>query len=324
MYSVSIVIPARNDAAALGSAVASVERQTDVAVCDIVIAVGPSYDATKEVAEELAATNPLIRIVENPSGTTPDALNLAIAAAEGEVLVRVDARSVLPAHYVANALETMQQTGAANVGAVQLPVGTTRTQRAIAAAMRSPLGSGGAKYRHSRRAVQVETAYLGVFRRTALDAVGGFDERFIRNQDSELNIRLRNEGYEIWLDPRLVVDYAARSSFSRLASQYWQYGWWRARTVRKHPRSVKLRQLIPPLALAASGLASVLAVLISPTFLVIPAVYLAAILLAAALAPGATSLAERPRTALALLTMHASWGAAFLVSLVLGKRAGRR
>jgi len=168
---VSVIIPARNDSDALRHAVATINAQTGAEILDIAIAVGPSTDDTEAEAHRLARTTPAIKVVTNPSGRTPAALNAAIGATTGGVVVRVDARSQLPPDYIQNALETMRETGAGNVGAIQVPVGFTPTERGIAAAMRHPLGTGGAQYRHGQQRVEVETAYLGVFRRDALEAV---------------------------------------------------------------------------------------------------------------------------------------------------------
>jgi len=314
MLTVSVVIPARNDGAALGTAVESVRAQQGVAISEIAIAVGPSTDDTKAEAHRLAAADPGILVLDNPTGSTPAGLNIAIANTTGDVVVRVDARSQLPPDYIHHALETMNATGAANVGAIQEATGRTPTERAIAAAMHSKLGSGGARYRHGGDLREAETAYLGVFRRKTLEDVGGFDESFIRNQDSELNIRLRNAGHTVWLDPRMVVEYRPRPSVRALASQYWQYGWWRAITLRRHPGSMKLRQAAVPVAVLALVASLVVGLAIQPWFLVIPAAYLGSLVVAAASEPQALNLREKATMAAALATMHVMWGTALIAS----------
>lgn len=306
-----MVIPARNDAAALADAVRSVFAQEPDVVSEVVIAVAPSNDATAEVAAELA-NDPRVRVVDNPAGRTGNGLNAAASACDGDVLVRVDAHSILPPTYVADALETMSETGAGNVGAIQSPVGRTRVQRGIATAMRSRLGSGAVAYRGTDRRQRVDTAFLGVFARAAFDEVGGYDPEFVRNQDAELNIRLANAGYEVWLDPRLVVEYRPRASIGKLARQYWDYGWWRARTVRKHPGSLRWRQLAAPLVVLSTLLSGVLAVIASPWFGLLPLLYLCAVVAVALAASG--PVAERAISAAAIVTMHFSWGSSFLLS----------
>ena len=268
-----------------------------------------STDDTHEVAEDLANLHQVVRVVENPSGRTPDGLNLAIEATTADVIVRVDARSFLPDNYVRNAVETLDATGAANVGAVQVPQGQTLVEQGIAAAMRSRLGNGGATYRTDPDRRRVDMAWLGVFRRGPLTSVGGYDTEFTRNQDAELNIRLGKAGHEVWLDPRLVVLYRPRGSIKALARQFGQYGWWRARTIRKHPDSARLRQALPPLAVLALGGSALLSAA-SPIFLIVPAGYLGAVGVASLV--GDEPPAVKAVMAASLVTIHMSWGAGFL------------
>ncbi|MFP4148944.1 MAG: glycosyltransferase family 2 protein [Nitriliruptoraceae bacterium] len=311
---VSVVVPARAAADTLPATVGSILAQHPPPD-EIVIAVGPAdlTDPTESVADRLHDADPQrIRVVANPSGRTPDALNRGIAATTGQVIARVDAHSVLPPGYLAAAVATLRRSGAANVGAVQRPVAEHGFGRAVALAMRSPVGTGGAAYRSGQQAGPVDTAYLGVFRREALEAVGGYDPSFDRNQDAELNLRLRAAGYEVWLDPQLVVEYRPRARVGALARQYGQYGRWRRRTVRTHPGSLRIRQLVPPVAVVALGAGAVWSLLrrdARPAG-VLSGGYAGVVVGAAAAA------AERPRevpaTALALATMHLSWGLGFL------------
>jgi len=313
---VSVVLPVRNDADALPQAVRSIAEQQVADIDEILVVVAPSTDRSHQVATELAASDTRIHVLGNPSGRTAEALNLGIARATGDIVVRVDARSLLPVDYVANALESLDVTGAGNVGAVQVPVGDTPAQRAIAAAMSSRIGSGGAKYRHGTELAQVDTAYLGAFRRDALDDVGGYDTQFVRNQDAELNTRLNQAGHQVWLDPRLRVEYRPRASLRALASQYWQYGWWRQRTVRKH-RLAAVRQLIVPAMVAATALSAVTVALGFVWAALVPGVYLVTIGIAVVVAEGLT-VRERAVMAAALVVMHFSWGTAFMASAAHG------
>lgn len=309
---VAVIIPARNDGADLTAAVEAVLHQQSTEVAEVVICVGPSDDDTALVANALSVADERVRVVENPSGRTPDALNRSIAATTSEVVARVDARAVIPPYYLRDALETMQNSGAANVGAVQRPVGRSPVQQAIAAAMRSRLGSGGASYRHGDMAKPVDTAWLGVFDRDALDHVGCYDERFVRNQDAELNARLRAEGYEVWLDPRLTVEYLPRQSLAALASQYRQYGWWRYLTARRHGE-LRLRQIAPPLSVV--GLCgAILIALFWPPALLASMAYVV-MNLAAGLSTRGLSGSQRFLVVAALVVMQLSWGAGFLASV---------
>lgn len=306
---VSVVIPARDSARTLGDAVDSALAQGAI-VDEVVIAVGPSTDGTLEAARALEADE-RVRVVDNPSGRTPSALNAAIGASTGEVIVRLDAHAVLPTGYVERAVATLRESGAANVGGRQVPTAEGGFARAVALAMGSPLGSGGAAYRHEGPPGEVETVYLGVFRRAALDGVGGFDERFVRNQDYELNERLRRHGYTVWFDPELEVGYRPRSTVTALARQYLEYGRWRRRTARTHPGSLRLRHRAAPaivLTLAAGVLAGVVTGLWWVPALVIGG-YLVLLVAAGAYVGGPRSAAA---VALALAVMHLSWGVGFL------------
>lgn len=309
---VSVVVPARQAAGLLTGAVAAVLAQ-DPPPDEVLIAVGPSTDRTEAEAAALARDHSEVRVVANPSGRTADGLNRAISAARGRVLVRVDAGARLPAGYLAGVVSALRRTGAANVGGRQVPVAEAGFARCVAAAMRSPVGAGGAAHRTGRHAGPVDTVYLGAFRREALDVVGGFDPAFVRNQDAELNLRLRAAGYEVHFEPALAVGYRPRGSVRALASQYWQYGRWRRATVRRHRGSLRARQLAPAvLVVGLVGAAGLSVALASPwPIAVVGGGYLVGILGAAAVAaedPGAW-----PGTALALATMHLTWGAGFLL-----------
>lgn len=248
---VSVVIPVRNEAARLERAVASILAQDYPLPFDVCLAVAPSYDDTARVANRLAAEHPRVSVVRNPSGVTPAGLNAAIRATNGEVVVRVDAHAELSPGYVRRAVETMRRTGAVNVGGMQVPKPETAFERHVATVTTSWLGTGGARYRVGGVEGPVDTVYLGVFDRAAGAAVGWFDESLVRNQDYELNIRLREAGGVVWFDPELRVAYRPRNSWRSLARQYYHYGYWKAQVLRRYPRSVRMRQVVPVAALGA-------------------------------------------------------------------------
>jgi len=271
-------MPVRNEEQYLRSSVEAVLAQEYPGVVDVWISVAPSTDATSLVVDDLVNRHANVFRVENPAGITPAGLNVAIAASSGDVIVRVDGHMRLCAGYVQQAVQTLIDTGAANVGGRQLAVGSTRFGKAVAAVMMSPVGSGGATYRSGGESGPTDTVFLGVFQRSAGEQVGWFDESLIRNQDYELNIRLRNAGGVVWFDPRLVVEYEPRSSLRAVARQYFDYGRFKAQVLRMHSSSLRLRQLIPPVAV----IATLLSVVISwwmPITLLVPGLYLAAIAL---------------------------------------------
>jgi hypothetical protein len=250
--------------------------------------------------------------VHNPSGRTPDALNLGIGLATGDVVVRCDAQSVLPETYISTAVETLVQTGAVNVGGMQVPVGTTFWERAIAAAMASPIGAGDARYRTGGSEGPAETVYLGVFDREKLEAVGGYNAEFARNQDYELNHRIIESGGVVWFNPALKVEYRPRGSLKDLWNQYFQYGRAKRLFARRHPGGLRWRQLAPPL-LVIGLLLSLIASFFWLWALAVPAAYLIAVTLGSLMMP--RRLRANAGTVLALATMHIAWGLGFLSGL---------
>lgn len=305
---VAVVMPARNEAAHLRAAVAAVQRQDYPGQMMIVLAVAPSADRTEDVAAALAAAGDVV-VVANPAGTTPAGLNAAIGASSGEVVVRVDGHAELSAGYIRRAVETMRRTGAVNVGGIQRAVGVTPFEQAVAEAMSSKFGTGDAVFHYGGAEGPTDTVYLGVFDRGAIEHVGLFDEQLVRNQDYELNIRLRAAGGVVWFDPVLEVTYRPRGSLRALARQYFDYGRWKRVVLVAHPESLKWRQAVPPAATVAIAISACLGV-VWRRALTVPLVYAAAVGLAACKSGSSTR--SRVRLLAVFPTMHLLWGAGFL------------
>ena len=310
-------MPVLNEESYLADAVAAIGAQHYDGDLEIVLALGPSSDATNEVAHHLQQADPRITLVSNPSGRTPDGLNAAIGAAHHDVIVRVDAHSELSAGYIARAVATLERTGADNVGGIMGARGRTPFECAVAAAMTSPLGVGAAAFHVGGQEGPADTVYLGVFRRSALERVGGYDPHFTRAQDWEMNLRIRQTGGVVWFDPGLVVTYRPRRSIRRLARQYFEYGSWRREVMRTHPETMStrsaLRYFAPPSAVVGTllGLAAGLAGLTWGWAL--PLGYVAIECAAVA------ALAKRAQSGafwlpVVLGVMHWSWGIGFLTS----------
>jgi succinoglycan biosynthesis protein ExoA len=312
----------RGEERRLPAAVRHVLEQDYPPGIELVLAVGPSKDRTREIVGQLAATDPRITVVDNPAGEIPVGLNLAIAAARHPVIVRVDARSLLPPGYLRTAVQVMRETGAVNVGGYRAAEGVTAFQQAVAWAMTSPAGVGPARYQTGGAPGPCDSVYLGAFRRDALDQAGGYRETYLRAEDWELNLRIRRAGGLIWFHPALAVTYRPRENLRALASQYWHYGRWRRVVAREHAGTINARYLAPPavtLAVTAGTAAGLTGAIVqSPALLAaglaVPALYAAGIL-----AVTVTAARELPGRALALLpavlaTMHLCWGAGFLTS----------
>ncbi len=309
---ISLILPILNEEAHLTGAVKAILAQDFQGLFEIVLAVGPSKDSTLKIAEALAVADPRVVIVLNPTGRTAAGLNLAIKTARYSIVVRVDGRSEIPKDYLTLAYSILSETGAVNVGGVMAAVGTNLFERSVARAMRSALGVGASRFHTGGVAGAVDTVYLGAFRREALVAIGGFDERFTRAQDWELNFRLRSLGGLIYFDPRLVVTYRPRASVKALAKQYFEYGRWRRVVSRRHEGTINYRYLAPPITVLATALSLLLGTLVSLLFF-LPALAYAIFIFIASIGIGET-IGEIICLPLVLLTMHLSWGIGFLTS----------
>lgn len=304
----------------LPAALESVRAQDYDGAVEVVVADGSE---TPAMAEMIRARFPEVRVVPNPERNAAAGLNRALAAAAHPIIVRCDVRCVLPADYIRRAVVTLARTSAAGVGGRQCPAGTTAFERAVGLAMSMPLGSGDARWRRGGPEGPADTVFLGVFRRESLEAVGGFDATLGRNQDYELNWRLRQQGGMVWFDPALEVGYRPRGSFAALARQYFEYGRWKRVVLWRHPGSWRWRQLAAPLLvllLAGSAALAVAAAFAPPAGrdALLGAVALAPFGYLSMLAVGAAFsglFQKNPAAVLMpgiLATMHLSWGTGFL------------
>ena len=309
---ISVILPVLNEEPHLAESVTAILSQDYIGSFEIILALGPSRDQTNVIAEELAARDSRIKLVMNPTGKTAAGLNLAIAASQNPVIVRVDGHAKIPGNYLSLAVSILRESGAVNVGGIMAAEGVTKFEIAVSRAMRSPLGVGASRFHTGGEAGEVDTVYLGAFRREAVNAVGGFDERYTRAQDWELNHRLRKNGGKIYFDPRLQVTYRPRPNLSKLAKQYFQYGRWRRVVSRSHPGTVNLRYLAPPLTLLGTVTSLILGLLIHSIFFLPAAVYGIFLMISTIL------IAKSAREVVSLLaiipTMHFAWGAGFITS----------
>ena len=309
---VSVVLPVLNEELHLANAVQSILSQDYAGTLEIILALGPSKDKTNEIAERLALADKRILLVNNPSGRTAAGLNLALNKSSNPVIVRVDAHAEIQRNYISLAIEVMKSSGAVNVGGIMGAQGVSSFEKAVARAMRSPLGVGASRFHTGGDSGYVDTVYLGVFLRAAVIAVGGFDERFIRAQDWELNFRLRQAGGKIFFDPRLHVTYRPRSTVKALAKQYFEYGRWRRVVSRRHKGTINYRYLAPPFSLVAALASIVLAVTLNNLFIIPAAIYGIFLILASLLI--GKGIIERILLPIVLFTMQMSWGLGFLTS----------
>jgi len=305
-------MPVRNAQKTLDRTLGTILDQSYTNIVEIILAIGPSDDETSVVGNELGKLDPRIQIVENKAGGTASGLNLAAKLATGEYLVRVDSHCLLPYDYVNIAVKKIKETGAGNVGGVQMATGESGFQSAVAAAMTSRFGVGNSKFHYGGAEGPVDTVYLGVFDASLFKELGGFDEKLIRNQDYELNIRIREAGRSVWFTPEMVVKYFPRSNISQLFWQFFQYGSWKRKVIFKHPKSIKLRQLAPP-SLVAMILASVILFALSSAWYLIPLITYLLVSIAFSILQKNLSFHLRVTLILIFITMHVAWGLGFLL-----------
>jgi cellulose synthase/poly-beta-1,6-N-acetylglucosamine synthase-like glycosyltransferase len=324
---VTVILPIRDEERRIRACLAAVLAQDYPSDRLEILAVdGRSTDATRAIVAELAAADPRLRLLDNPAGVVPTAMNVGLAAAEGEVVVRVDGHTIVAPDYVRQCVATLARTGAVNAGGPMRPAADGYWGRAAALATCSPFGvGGGAFHDETIERDDVDTVYLGAFRRDALLAVGGYDEELVRNQDDELNYRLRAAGGRIALTPAIRSTYYGRASLRALWRQYWQYGYWKVRVVQKHPESLRLRHAAPPLFALAVLVAAALRLRGGRgrhLWLGLAAPWLAGALLFAARAPRSRrDWPLLPALPVVFATLHLSYGFGALWGLV--RWAGR-
>jgi len=295
---VTIVIPTYREEAHIERTLEAVSEQTYPKIVEVLVVDGGSDDRTRELASAAGAT-----VLPNPDRIQAAGLNAGIEAAGGEVIVRVDGHCTIADDYVERCVDALERTGAAMVGGGMTPVAAAGWQRAIALAMSSPLGAGPARFHVGGSAGWVDTVYLGAYRTDRARSVGGYAP-VAQNEDAEFAFRIGAEG-GVWFDPTIRSEYAPRDSPVAVAGQFWRYGRSRAATVRRHPRSLALRQLAAPLLVLG---------LISPWRRRVLATYL--------LAVGAETVRQTASigrdgalVAAVLPAMHISWGSGFLLGL---------
>jgi glycosyltransferase involved in cell wall biosynthesis len=296
---VSVIIPTYREAANIERTLASIRDQTYAKVVEVLVIDGGSDDRTRALAAAGGA-----RVLDNPHRIQAAALNVGIAEAVGDVIVRVDGHCTIADDYVERCVAALERTGAAMVGGAMTPVTSTGWPGAIALAMASPAGAGPARFHGSGEAGWVDTVYLGAYRRSEAVAVGGYATDVGVNEDAEFALRMAPWG-GVWFDPSIRSRYVPRRSLHEVARQFWRYGRSRAATVRRHPASFAPRQLAAPLLVLG---------LCSPWRRQVLAAYLA-LVTAETVRQAASVGREGALVAAVLPAMHLPWGAGFLVGL---------
>ena len=314
---VSVVMPVRNEAAFIAESLGAVLTQDYLADrMEVIVVEGDSTDGTPRVLEQYQGSEPPVIVLRNPARIVPAALNIGIRHARGEIIVRVDGHAVIASDYIRRCVEYLQRGDAEGVGGPMRPRGKGYFGRAAALATASPFGIGGSKFHYSEKEdFFTDTFYLGAYRRDLFDRIGLFDEEFICNQDYELNYRLRAAGGRILCSPKIQSIYYCRESFTALWRQYYSYGFWKVRTLRKHPRSLKPRQLAAPVMVLAIVALATLGFFSPPAWHLLALGALSYLGLAVAFGLAKALAAAEPRllpgVVLAFFTIHLAWGLGF-------------
>jgi succinoglycan biosynthesis protein ExoA len=326
MLSVSIIVPCYNEKTHIHSLLDAIHAQTfPRSQMEVVIADGLSTDGTRSIISEWSNSHPdlKVKIVDNEKQIIPSALNRAIESATGEVIIRLDAHSHPYPDYIARSVSALEEGVADNVGGIWeiTPGAETWIAKSIAVAASHPLGVGDALYRHAKKAAYVETVPFGGFRRELWVRIGGFDESLLTNEDYEFNARIINSGGRIWLNPDIRSVYYSRSTFRDLIKQYWRYGYWKYKMIKRYPKTIRWRQALPPIFVLSLLFAALLSW--TPFFfalLILEILLYSMILLLIGLKEAFQSkiLLFVIGIPLSIASMHISWGSGFLWSVITG------
>ena len=249
---VAVVIPVLNEERHIRDCLESVFAQTYPGeLVEVVVADGGSTDTTREIVNAFAVDHPSLRLIDNPGRTQAAGLNLAIAASSGEVVARLDGHAAWQRDHLRRCVDVLAGTGADNVGGRMDAVGETPVAAAVALATSSRFGIGGARFHYATEQRETDTVFLGCFRRSALQRVGPFDERFPPHEDYELNHRIRASGGRIVYSPEIATRYWARATWRSLVRQYFRYGRGKMRVARLSPGVVRPYHLVPPAMVVA-------------------------------------------------------------------------
>jgi len=325
MIKVSVIVPCYNEQATIRQLLEAIYHQTyPKNEFEVVIADGLSTDHTRSVINEYQRTHPdlEVRIIDNFLRSIPSGLNRAIEAAKGTYIVRMDAHSIPNCNYIQTCINGLEEGLGDNIGGIWKiqPGATTRIAKAIAIAASHPLGAGDAHYRIGGVAQEVDTVPFGAFPRKLIDKIGMFDETLLSNEDYEFNARLRESGGRVWLDPTISSIYYARPTLRELAKQYWRYGYWKAQMLHKHPKTLRWRQILPPIFMVTIVTLGILSIALGvPRGLLAVIVLLYTIVnfsIGIQMSLKHSNLSLSIGVPLALATIHFSWGTAFLWGLI--------
>ena len=244
---VTIIMPIRNEADFIERAIRSIlDNDYPAEKMEILVVDGMSDDNTREIVAQLSQEDNRVIMLDNPKRITPVAMNIGIKTARGDLFIRIDGHVEIPVEFITKSIQCLHKHPQAWVaGGYIKTVANSFAGKAIATAMQSPIGVGNARFRLGDFEGWVNTLAFGAHHKWIVDRIGYFDEELVRNQDDEFNLRIILAGGKIWMSKSIQSTYFSRGSLYKLWKQYFQYGFWRIRTLQKHKRPASFRQLVP-------------------------------------------------------------------------------
>jgi glycosyltransferase involved in cell wall biosynthesis len=283
---ITIIMPVRNEKDYIEKAIKSLLANDYPAdKLELIVVDGMSDDGTREIVQKLSASDSRIKLLDNPRKIVPTAMNIGLKAAKGDIFIRIDGHATIAPDFIMKSIRCLQDhPDAWVVGGHIETISDTFIGRTIAAAMRSPAGVGNSRFRVGDYEGWVDTLAFGTHHKWILDKIGYFDEELLRNQDDEFSYRIIQAGGKIWLSKSIRSIYYARGSLKKLWRQYFQYGFWRIRTMQKHKKPATFRQVIPLLFVSSILLLTIFGTVWTPLWYLLYAefgIYLVGILMGA-------------------------------------------
>lgn len=316
MFFVSVVVPIYNEELYIKNCLLSLINQDYPKDCyEIIVVDGNSTDNSGKIVTSLMKKYSSIEIYNNPKRITPISFNIGIEKSRGEIIIFVGAHAICENDYINQCVSLLNNSDASNVGGIQNAVGSDYVSNAISYAMTSPFGVGNAYFHFSKKERYVDSVWGGAYRKETLIKLGGFNETYIKNQDYELNYRLRKMGGKIFLSPKIKCKYFVRNSIKKLASQYFKYGFWKVKTINEHPDSMVLRQMVPPVFVISFIISIILLLLNLSIGFFIPMLYFLINLLFSIQISFTKGLKYILILPIIFFTIHVSWGIGFILGL---------
>jgi len=308
----SVIVPVLNEEDFIERSVGAILEQRFDRPFEILVIDGGSADRTPEILQRLAREHPQVKVLSNPARLIPNALNIGLRHARGEYIARMDAHAYYPPDYISLAVDRFEAGGVECVSGPQEPHGEDPWSRRVALALRSRLGIGGATFRNPTQEIEVDTAFTGVWRRSTLLELDGWDEAWPINEDAELAARIREGGGRYVCLPAMAARYVPRSSLRALAVQYWRYGQYRAKTARRHPIGLRRSHVLPPALVATATAAAVGPRTVRRVARLALLPYVAAVAGATTSAGEDERFGDRLWLPVIFAVMHLSWGSGFI------------